>query len=58
MEELIRRVLQGVFQSFADGSEGTVTGGGTDKKDPKPDEKKEPEKERTLTNRSVGRFTT
>jgi hypothetical protein len=44
MEELIRRVLQGVFQSFADGSEGTVTGGGTDKKDPKPDEKKEPEK--------------
>ena len=45
MEELIRRVLQEVFQSFADGSEGTVTsGGGTDKKDPKPGEKKEPEK--------------
>lgn len=45
MEELIRRVLQGVFQSFADGSEGTVTsGGGTDdKKDAEPS-KKEPEK--------------
>ena len=46
MEELIRRVLQEVFQSFTDGGESTVTsGGGTDKKsDPKPDEKKEPEK--------------
>jgi|GEM_PF-6573505 len=44
MEELIRRVLQEVFQSITDGGDPTVTGGGTDKKDPKPDEKKEPEK--------------
>jgi hypothetical protein len=45
MEELIRRVLQEVYQTLADGSEGTVTsGGGTDdKKDSEPS-KKEPEK--------------
>jgi len=45
MEELIRRVLQGVFQSISDGGDATVTGGGTGepKVDPKED-KKEPGK--------------
>lgn len=45
MEELIRRVLQEVYQTLADGSEGTVTsGGGTDdKKDSEPS-KREPDK--------------
>lgn len=49
MEELIRRVLQGVFQSISDGGDLTGGSGGTGgtgepKVDPKPDEKKEPER--------------
>ena len=46
MEELIRRVLQGVFRSISDGGDLAGGGGGTGepKVDPKPEDKKEPDK--------------